>query len=274
VSNLPLGVGCFIVGPFGGRWADAGARRWNASAAGRMVPGLLAALFVFPVATLTYGWALDRSTHLAVPLIASFFMGASICTFFPGVMSYVSILKQHAAAAAGGAVQAMMFITGGVVRAGGGGRRGACVCGGGYPAAGQSPPAAAPSPTHRRARPPALTHPRIPSSHPHPLHPPPPQFIQITPPAIAAIGLGWWMTVMVGVCVFVCLVSAVLTNRALKAGAAARESLPVSTDGGDASVEPSAKSAPPAPLPVTADARSKAAAAAEEADDVAAGRRP
>lgn len=32
-----------------------------------------------------------------------------------GVMSYVSILKQHAAASAGGAVQAMMFITGGVV---------------------------------------------------------------------------------------------------------------------------------------------------------------
>jgi hypothetical protein len=116
VANLPLGLGCFIVGPFGGRWADAGARYWNSSPAGRMVPGLIAAFTIFPASTLAYAWTLQAGTHLAGPLIASFFMGASICAFFPGVMSYVSILKQHAAAAAGGALQAVMFICGGIVR--------------------------------------------------------------------------------------------------------------------------------------------------------------
>jgi hypothetical protein len=55
-------------------------------------------------------------THLAGPLVSAFFMGASICAVFPGVMSYISIVKQHAAAAAGGAVQAVTFICGGLVR--------------------------------------------------------------------------------------------------------------------------------------------------------------
>lgn len=56
VANLPLGLGCFIVGPFGGRWADAGARRWSASPVGRMVPGTVAALILFPLSTLAYAW--------------------------------------------------------------------------------------------------------------------------------------------------------------------------------------------------------------------------
>jgi len=77
-----------------------------------MVPGTISALCLFPLATLIYAWTLQRQTNLAGPLVASFFMGASICAFFPGCMSYVSILKQHAAAAAGGALQAMMFISG------------------------------------------------------------------------------------------------------------------------------------------------------------------
>ena len=133
MANLPLGLGCFIVGPFGGRWADAGARYWNTSPAGRMVPGLIAAFTVFPAATLVYAWTLHAGTNLAGPMISSFFMGASICAFFPGVMSYVSILKQHAAAAAGGAVQAMMFICGGLVGADPHPRRlpGVCLRGGG-----------------------------------------------------------------------------------------------------------------------------------------------
>lgn len=166
VANLPLGLGCFIVGPFGGRWADAGARRWNASPAGRMVPGTIAALLLFPPAALAYAWTLQAGVNLAGPLISSFFMGAAICAFFPGVLSYVSILKQHAAAAAGGAVQAMMFICGGV-------------------------------------------------------------FTQITPPAIAALGIGGWVSLLVGVCVATTLLSAALTSQALKAGALAKEQLPV-----------------------------------------------
>ncbi|KIY97522.1 hypothetical protein MNEG_10439 [Monoraphidium neglectum] len=154
VANLPLGLGCFIVGPFGGRWADAGARRWNSSPAGRMVPGLIASFTIFPASTLAYAWTLAYGTNLAGPLICSFFMGASICAFFPGVMSYVSILKQQNAAAAGGAVQAIMFICGGI-------------------------------------------------------------FIQITPPAIAGIGLGGWVTVLVAIIFTAALVSALLTWREL-----------------------------------------------------------
>ncbi|GBF94820.1 MFS general substrate transporter [Raphidocelis subcapitata] len=169
VANVPLGVGCFIVGPFGGRWADAGARRWNSSPAGRMVPGLMSAVLVFPLSMVVYAWTLGLHMHLALPLTASFFMGASICTFFPGVMSYVSILKQHAAAAAGGAVQAMMFICGGV-------------------------------------------------------------FIQITPPAMAALGLGTWLTLLTGVVLFTSAISALLTWGALRRGS--MEQLPVSGGGG------------------------------------------
>jgi MFS family permease len=83
VSNLPLGIGCFIVGPFGGRWADLGARRWSASPAGRMVPGTLAALLVFPGVTLGYAWCLHTHANLAGPLIFSFFMGACVCFVAP-----------------------------------------------------------------------------------------------------------------------------------------------------------------------------------------------
>ncbi|KAI8466824.1 MAG: major facilitator superfamily domain-containing protein [Monoraphidium minutum] len=114
VANLPLGVGCFLIGPFGGHWADAAARRWPQSHTGRMLPGLVAAGVAFPLSTLAYAWSLQFRTHLAGPLVSAFFMGASICATFPGVMSYISIVKQHAAAAAGGAVQAVMFICGGV----------------------------------------------------------------------------------------------------------------------------------------------------------------
>ena len=166
VCNLPLGLGCFIVGPFGGRWADSGARRWPASPAGRMVPGTASALLLFPVSTLVYAWTLARHVHLAVPLIASFFMGASICAFFPGVMSYVSILKQQAAAAAGGALQAMMFICGGV-------------------------------------------------------------FIQVTPAATARLGLGGWVTLLVGICTAGAVASALLTRDVIVKAESEAGALPV-----------------------------------------------
>lgn len=47
-----------------------GARRWNASPAGRMVPGTMAALLIFPISTLAYAWTLHYHVHLAAPLIA------------------------------------------------------------------------------------------------------------------------------------------------------------------------------------------------------------
>jgi hypothetical protein len=200
VANLPLGIGCFLVGPFGGRWADAGARRWNSSPAGRMVPGTLAAFFLFPPATLAYGWTLDKQLNLAGPLIASFFMGASICAFFPGCMSYVSILKQHAAAAAGGALQSMMFISGGL-------------------------------------------------------------FIQITPLGIASMGLGPWISLLVGVCLFAATVSAVMTRNAIVSGAAARERLPTVGSPKAAAVASPKAVAPAAAKPAPPQAAPAAAAA-------------
>jgi hypothetical protein len=121
VANIPLGLGCFIIGPFGGQWADAAALRWSSHPTGRMFPGLAAAAVLFPLATLAYAWTLEFRLMLAGPLVSAFFMGAAICACYPGVMSYISILKQHAAAAAGGAVQAVTFVCGGMVR---GARRG------------------------------------------------------------------------------------------------------------------------------------------------------
>ncbi len=169
VANLPLGLGCLFIGPLGGRWADAAARRWSSSPAGRLIPGLAATLLVYPVSTLVYAWTFQWHTHVTFPLVASFFMGAAICAFFPGLMSYVSILKQQTAAAAGAAVQAVLFISGGM-------------------------------------------------------------FIQLTPPAMAVMGLGGWITMLVGVCFLGTLASAYTAISALKAGAA--EQLPVALGAG------------------------------------------
>ena len=139
----------------------------------------------------------------------------SICAYFPGVMSYVSILKQQAAAAAGGALQAMMFICGGVVRFGRGG--GWWGVGGGS--------VGAPSRTrpfckcgHTDAMPNARPPPPVISAHP----PPPlslparPQFIQITPLGMAALGTGGWISLLVGICLAGAIFSAVLTYQALR----------------------------------------------------------
>jgi len=121
-------------------------------------------LLVYPVSTLVYAWTFQWHTYVAGPLVASFFMGAAICAFFPGLMSYVSILKQQTAAAAGAAVQAVLFISGGV-------------------------------------------------------------FIQVTPPAVAVMGLGYWISLLVGVCFLGTLGSTYAAVRQIKAGAA--EQLPV-----------------------------------------------
>ncbi|GBF97583.1 hypothetical protein Rsub_10719 [Raphidocelis subcapitata] len=173
VSNLSLGLGCLFVGPLAGGWADAAARRWPASHSSRLFPGLAACLLVYPLSTLAYAWCFQMKTHVAGPLVASFFMGGAICAFFPGLMSYVSIIKQQTAAVAGAAVQAVLFISGGV-------------------------------------------------------------FIQVTPPAVAAIGLGWWITILVGVCLLATVGSTCAAVGALRAGE--REQLPLSAGAAEPAV--------------------------------------
>eukprot|EP00775_Hariotina_reticulata_P004208 gene4208-4457_t len=69
----------------------------------------------FASGLLIFGWSLHFKTKLVAVIIAQFLIGFACSVCLPGVLSYVTTVKQSAAAGAAAMVQAMMFIMAGVM---------------------------------------------------------------------------------------------------------------------------------------------------------------
>ncbi|GAX83188.1 hypothetical protein CEUSTIGMA_g10614.t1 [Chlamydomonas eustigma] len=112
---LPQGVGAFIAAPFFGRLSDRSATARPGLPESRLIHNTLAALLVMPPALLLYGWSLDYKTSLAASMIGEFLFGFGTGAYLPGILGYMSAVKQSAAGAGSAMVQAAMFITAGVL---------------------------------------------------------------------------------------------------------------------------------------------------------------
>jgi len=68
-NGLPFGMGGLLAAPIGGAMADWCARRWSGSPTGRMVFGSVVAATAFPVAVMMFGWGMQYTLPLALPLV-------------------------------------------------------------------------------------------------------------------------------------------------------------------------------------------------------------
>jgi uncharacterized SAM-binding protein YcdF (DUF218 family) len=81
----------------------------------RLIYNTLLTLLIMPSGLLIYAWSLHFKTRLVAVIIGQFLIGFACAVCLPGVLSYVTTVKQAAAAAAAAMVQAMMFIMAGVM---------------------------------------------------------------------------------------------------------------------------------------------------------------
>jgi hypothetical protein len=84
LANLPIGFGSLLSAPFGGYLADISARRRPAHASGRMIPGCLFTLLLFPAMIVAYGWQMQKGMSLAGILGVSAFLSVPLCVYMPG----------------------------------------------------------------------------------------------------------------------------------------------------------------------------------------------
>eukprot|EP00878_Enallax_costatus_P014863 GHUV01015558.1.p1 GENE.GHUV01015558.1~~GHUV01015558.1.p1 ORF type:complete len:334 (+),score=75.71 GHUV01015558.1:1087-2088(+) len=115
VSYVVCGVGLLIGSLAAGRAADKAAVMFEQAPEGRTVFSLLFSVATMPVGLLLFGWALHAQLHLAVVLVATFFLGFGTSSIQPGVYSYVSCVDQAKAGSATAAVNAAWCIIAGVV---------------------------------------------------------------------------------------------------------------------------------------------------------------
>ncbi len=115
-AYLAEGLGGFLASPIGGKLADMAGRRYGSRCPeGRLLYNTIANTIIMPSALLLFGWSFHYRTHLAVPLVAHFFIGVACSQYLPAIFSYLSVAKQQEAGAAGAMVQSLMFVGAAVV---------------------------------------------------------------------------------------------------------------------------------------------------------------
>ena len=88
-ASFPFqGVGGFLAAPVAGSLSDRAAAAHPDNPESRLVYSAVGALVVSPLALLAYGWSLQYTTHIAVPLVAQFFIGAGCAAWLPAIMGY------------------------------------------------------------------------------------------------------------------------------------------------------------------------------------------
>lgn len=109
VSFLPAGVAAMIASLAGGRMFDWMAARSGGDPMLRLTYNNMATMLVVP-GLLCYGLGAHFKANLAVLYIGLFLMGLAMGAFFPALLGYVTILKQHAASTATAGLNAILFI--------------------------------------------------------------------------------------------------------------------------------------------------------------------
>uniref|UniRef100_A0A383VQ82 Major facilitator superfamily (MFS) profile domain-containing protein n=1 Tax=Tetradesmus obliquus TaxID=3088 RepID=A0A383VQ82_TETOB len=109
VSFLPAGVAAMIASLAGGRMFDWMAARSGGDPMLRLTYNNMATMLVVP-GLLCYGLGAHFKANLAVLYIGMFLMGLAMGAFFPALLGYVTILKQHAASTATAGLNAILFI--------------------------------------------------------------------------------------------------------------------------------------------------------------------
>lgn len=115
VTYVVCGVGLFFGSLAAGRASDKAAVLFARAPEGRTVFSLVFSAATMPVGLLLFGWALHAQSHLAVVLLATFFLGFGTSSIQPGVYSYVSCVDQSKAGSATAAVNAAWCIIAAVV---------------------------------------------------------------------------------------------------------------------------------------------------------------
>lgn len=88
-ASFPFqGVGGFLAAPVAGSLSDRAAAAHPDNPESRLVYSAVGALVVSPLALLAYGWSLQYTIHIAVPLVAQFFIGAGCAAWLPAIMGY------------------------------------------------------------------------------------------------------------------------------------------------------------------------------------------
>lgn len=105
-----------LTGSFVGRYlADRAAKRFAQAPEGRMVYNLAITALSMPLGMLLLGWGVHAHMHIAVLLLASYFVGFGISSLVPGVYSYVSCVDQASAGSATAAVNAAWCMLSGLM---------------------------------------------------------------------------------------------------------------------------------------------------------------
>jgi predicted MFS family arabinose efflux permease len=118
MSYLPAGIAAMIASLAGGRMFD-----WMAAKSGgdpmlRLTYNNIATMLVVP-GQLCFGLGAYYKAHLAVLYVGLFLLGSAMGAFFPALLGYITILKQHAASTATAGMNAILFVaSAGIIMAG------------------------------------------------------------------------------------------------------------------------------------------------------------
>ena len=110
VGYLPIGLLNIVGSVIGGALTDRAAAKDRSRPTARLLPNILATLFLVPAGCLIFGLALHFQLHLAVVLLGQALTGAGMCVFGPALSAYVTTLKQQQASTANAGSMCLQFV--------------------------------------------------------------------------------------------------------------------------------------------------------------------
>jgi predicted MFS family arabinose efflux permease len=108
VSYLPAGIAAMVASLVGGRMFDRAAATAGGDPMLRLTYNNLASMLVVP-GLLCYGLGAHYKAHLAVLYVGLFLLGSAMGSFFPALLGYITLIKQHAASTATAGMNAILF---------------------------------------------------------------------------------------------------------------------------------------------------------------------
>jgi hypothetical protein len=112
---MAMGVAGLIASPLGGKLSDIAAAANPAVPLARLTYNTAVSGLLLHCSLLLFGWAMQFKLHLAVILVAQFFIGAATCAYTPSLFGYLPAMKQQGAAAAAAGLHSTMFLASAVV---------------------------------------------------------------------------------------------------------------------------------------------------------------
>lgn len=115
VCYVPGGVAGVLASPIGGRLSDKSAAAHPSQPMVRLYYNTIIVGTLLPAALLLFAWSVHYKLHLAVILVAQFFIGLAAAGYVPSVFGYLTAIKQQGAGAAASGIHSTMFIMAGVL---------------------------------------------------------------------------------------------------------------------------------------------------------------